>query len=159
VLPNVAEDRKYRDALPVFDLQAQAGEFSEAHSPEPVGWIEVKSARALDRRMFVGRVRGASMEPGIPDGSWAVFRAFPAGSAPSAASLDGRRVAVQLRADADPETGGHYTLKRWRVGKLDADGGAEVIELRPDNPSFKVRTFSAGSEEIRVVAELVEVLA
>jgi hypothetical protein len=29
----------------------------------------------FDRRMFVARVLGESMEPGVPGGSWAIFRA------------------------------------------------------------------------------------
>ena len=37
----------------------------------------------------------------------------------------------------DPETGGAYTLKRWRVTAAGPDGGAAEIELRPDNPGFK----------------------
>ena len=82
------------------------------------------------------------MEPGVLDGSWAIFRMFPAGAAPPSTALDGRRVLVQLRGEEDLETGGRYTFKRWRVTKLGADGGAEEIELRADNPAFKVRRFA-----------------
>lgn len=57
------------------------------------------------------------MEEAIPDGSWGLFRLFGDGAVPSATALDGKRVIVQLREEADPETGGQYTLKRWRVTK------------------------------------------
>jgi hypothetical protein len=109
--------------------------------------------------MFVARIAGHSMEPGAPDGSWAVFRMFPAGSAPSVVALDGRRVVVHLRDDEDRDTGGRYTLKRWRVAKRGPDGSATIIELRPDNPDYKVRKLSDGSGELRVVAELIDILA
>lgn len=158
VLPSMAEDRQYSDALPVYDLAANAGSFGDAQSPEIQGWVEVRTSRALDRRMFVARVVGQSMEPHVPDGCWAMFRMFPAGSAPSAQALDGKRVVVQLRDQEDPDTGGRYTIKRWRVKKLDVEGGAAEVELRPDNPSYKARTLTAETGDIRVVAEFLDVL-
>ena len=87
-----------------------------------------------------------------------MFRLFPDGVAPAAAALDGRRVVVQLRTDTDPETGGSYTLKRWRVAKTGPDGGAAEIELRPDNPAFKPLRMSSESGDIRVIAEFLEVV-
>ena len=76
----------------------------------------------------------------------------------SPAALDGRRVVVQLRTDTDPETGGSYTLKRWRVAKIGRDGGAAEIELRPDNPVFKPLHIRQEDGLIRVIAEFLEVL-
>jgi hypothetical protein len=106
----------------------------------------------------VAKVVGHSMETAIPDGSWALFRLFPEGMAPAPAALDGRRVVVQLRNDTDPETGGSYTLKRWRVAKIGRDGGAAEIELRPDNPMFKPLHMRQEDGLIRVIAEFLEVL-
>jgi len=108
--------------------------------------------------MFVARAKGRSMEPGIPDGSWMLLRSYPAGEAPAAMALDGRRVVVQLRGDADPETGGAYTVKRWRVTKTGRDGGAAEIELRPDNPTFPPKKMKPGDGDIRVIAEFLEVV-
>lgn len=68
------------------------------------------------------------------------------------------RVVVQLRDEMDPETGGQYTLKRWRVTRLDAQGGAEEIELCPDNPDFEAKKYTAEDGDIRVVAEFLEVI-
>jgi hypothetical protein len=108
--------------------------------------------------MFVAKVVGHSMEDAIPDGSWGLFRLFAAGVAPPSTALDGKRVIVQLRAQADPETGGQYTLKRWRVTKHTADGGVEQIELRPDNPDFVANRYTAKDGEIRAVAEFLELV-
>ena len=112
----------------------------------------------LDRRMFVAKVVGRSMETAIPDGSWALFRLFPGGVPPAATALDGRRVVVQLRDATDPETGGSYTLKRWRVATMGPDGGAAEIELRPDNPGFKPIRMRPEHGDIRVIAEFLEVV-
>ncbi len=158
ILATVAENEKYQSAVPVFDLAVAAGGFSEAQAPEPKGWVKVHTARLFDKRTFVARVVGHSMEDGIPDGCWGLFRMWPAGSAPAATALDGHRVVVQLRDETDPETGGQYTLKRWKVTKFTADSGVQEVELRPDNPAFKTLKYSATGGDIRAVAEFLEVV-
>jgi hypothetical protein len=159
VLESVPASEQYQSALPVYDLAVAAGAFGNSQAPERLGWARIQAARLLDQRMFVARVVGESMEDGIPAGSWCLFRQYPAGSAPSSSALDGRRVVVQLHEEADPDTGGQYTLKRWIVSKRSADGGTIEVELRPDNPKFKARCYSATDGDIRVVAEFLEVVA
>ena len=46
-----------------------------------------------------------------------VFRAKPAGT------RQGRIVLVQYRGEADPDTGGSYTVKRYSSEKVAAEGG------------------------------------
>jgi hypothetical protein len=125
----------------------------------PIGWAQVNARRSLDSTMFLAQVVGRSMESGVPDGSYCLFRRFEAGAAPGAVSLDGRRVVVELREEMESDMGGRYTLKRWKVAKLDGDGGAAEIELRPDNKSYRSLRMRPEDGEIRVVAELLEVLA
>ena len=160
VLLTVPEADRFASALPVYDLAIAAGDFSGAQVPLPKGWVRLGPKRALDRRMFVAKVIGKSMEGTVADGSWALFRSFPVDGAPSSMALDGRRVVVQLRTDeVDPELGGRYTLKRWRVTRVSEEGGVEEIELAPDNRAFPKRLINAADGDIRPVAELVEVLA
>ncbi len=59
--------------------------------------------------MFVVRIEGRSMEPRIPDGSYAIFRPVPGGS------REGRILLVELQGEVDPELGTAYTVKRWRM--------------------------------------------
>ena len=63
---------------------------------------------------------------------------------------------VQLRDENDPETGGRYTFKRWRVTKFGPEGAVEEVELRADNPTYPARRFTAKDGDLRVVAEFVE---
>ena len=77
------------------------------------------------------RVSGRSLEPGVPDGSWCLFRGFPADNAPKPRQLDGRRVVVQLLRGGDGPEAGAFTLKRLRVDALDEEGHAKEIELLP----------------------------
>jgi hypothetical protein len=101
---------------------------------------------------------GHSMEEAIPDVSWGLFRMYPAGAAPAPTALDGKRVIIQLREATDPETGGQYTLKRWRVTKYSDEGGVQEIELRPDNPGFVAKRYTAKDGELRAVAEFLEIV-
>jgi type III restriction enzyme len=158
VMASVPEGERFHKAVPVYDLVVAAGSFGTSQSPEPVGWMHVQPSHPMDKRMFVARVVGHSMEDAIPDGSWGLFRLFTAGAVPVATALDGKRVIVQLRGVADPETGGQYTLKRWRVTQRTADGGVAQIELRPDNPGFVSKKYTAKDGDIRALAEFLEVV-
>jgi len=155
---DVEEGTKWRSAVPVYDVSPQAGSFGPSQEVAPRGWVRLRSARRLDRSLFAARVQGKSMEPGIPDGSWCLFRSYAAGTAPSPMQLDGRRVVVELRDGTDPESGGRYTLKRMRVGHLDEGGHPMEIELLPDNRHFPRRVLSSADQAVRIVAELLEVI-
>jgi hypothetical protein len=159
VVDSVAPDEEFREALPVYDLEVAAGAFGASQTPAPIGWARVGARAATDRQMFVARVVGESMAPGISHGTWGLFRGYPVGTAPPATALDGRRVVVQLSDAEDPETGGRYTLKRWRVTKLDESGNAVDVELRPDNNAFKPSQLSSVDGDLPVVAEFIESIA
>ncbi|MBK8252605.1 MAG: hypothetical protein IPK82_08045 [Polyangiaceae bacterium] len=49
-------------------------------------------------------------------------------------------------------------MKRWKVVKEDGDGGALEIVLVAENPDFPSIQLRAEDGEIRVVAELLEVM-
>lgn len=155
VLSTIGADEQFQTALPVYDLAVKAGSWGSEVEPAVVGWVRVPR-RPLEDEMFVAQVAGHSMEPGIPDGAWGLFRSFPADSQPSPTSLDGRRVVARLASRADPETGA-YTLKRWRVTKL---AGSEVQEvtLRPDNKALPPLVVTPADGDIRVVAEYLETI-
>jgi len=101
--------------------------------------------------MFVARVRGKSMEPTIPDGSYVLFRTVPLPSSPE------RPVLVRYAGAADPETGGQYTVKLYT--EETAPTGERRVVLRPANATFTPLVLTASDEGgVRVIAELVEVL-
>lgn len=157
VVEAVAPHEEYQTAVPVHDLAAPAGTFGEQQSPTSVGWMRVEVGRQLTSDMFVAKVLGHSMEPGIPDGSWCLFRAFSTGAPPPMA-LDGRRVVAELRDSSDPDTGGAYTLKRWRVAGRSIGGEVTTVTLSPDNPAHKALHLTPADGDLRVVAEFLEVV-
>ena len=151
------EDR-YVTCVPVVPLKAAAGAFSGqqlVEDDDEVEWVEVSSGHRLRPGMFVAQVVGRSMAPAIPDGSWCLFRG------PVEGSRQGKNVLVQLRDATDPETGQHYTVKRYRSEKANV-GDAwrhERIVLEPINPDFDPIVLTGADEgELRILAECLEVL-
>ena len=146
----------FKTLLPLYSLKAAAGYFGNAEAVDPEGWVEADAVGRLDERMFVCRAVGRSMEPKIRDGDYVVFRAKPPGT------RQGKIVLVQYRGDADPDTGGSYTVKRYSSKKVtseDGDWRHTRVVLSPINPSYDPIVLSMDdSEHVEVIAEMVTVL-
>ena len=145
---------RFTTHVPVYGLTAAAGFWGPESVPEAIGWTEVRGM-AVKPGMFVARVKGASMEPLIPDGSWCLFRPCPAGS------REGRILLVQFASLGAGENGGRFTVKKYHSGKtVTADGWQhDWIQLLPVNPSFEPITLDPeDAEEIVVVAEMMTVI-
>jgi len=156
ILADVKEEKKFKEYLPVYSLEAACGKFGDGHDVKEEGWTEVKIGRKLDQKMFVARVFGQSMEPRIKDKSYCIFRANVVGS------RQNKIVLAELRGVADPETGGTYTVKKYKSKKeYDSDESwrhAGII-LEPLNPAFEPIDLSRYPEgEVRIIAEFVNVL-
>ena len=152
-LTEIEEHRKYEDHLPLYSLQAAAGYFGDGKAVDPEGWVQVASFGQLDKKMFVARAVGRSMEPRIHDGDLLVFRSHPVGS------RQGKIVLVQSHGLADPETGGSYTVKRYRSEKSSSVEGEwrhTKVTLEPLNPEFKPIILQPEDEDsIQVIAEYI----
>jgi phage repressor protein C with HTH and peptisase S24 domain len=148
-----AKDR-FKTCVPLVGLDLAAGGFAPGALDPSVTWVELpkprppQRPRTLRKGMFVARVVGRSMDPGIPDGSWCLFAADPAGD------LRGRTLLVQHRGIHDADTGTSYTVKRLER----AEGGA--TRLVPDNDAYAaIELREHDAADLRVVAELLEVLS
>ncbi len=150
-------DERYKTCVPLVTLRAAAGAWSDVQEsvPEPgdpnIEWITWDDSPRFADGMFVARVHGRSMEPTIPDGAYCLFRqvALPSSSE--------RPVLVRYAGVDDPETGGKFTVKRYREA-ISAAGEKQVV-LEPANAEFAPIVITpASATEVRVVAEVVEVL-
>ncbi|MBX3269505.1 MAG: hypothetical protein KF729_04560 [Sandaracinaceae bacterium] len=156
---------QYRTHLPVLTLEAAAasepagewGPGARAQAVDALGWLRVDLDRPLNDRMFVARLRGASMDDGhsgLVDGAWVVFEhAFHRGVA-----YDSGRVQPNLLvrgAFHDSETGS-YAIKRW-----DRDRKRVRLEsLNPDRARYPDIVVKAGElDELRVIATALGPLA
>ncbi|MEQ1564186.1 MAG: hypothetical protein ABMA64_01020 [Myxococcota bacterium] len=165
LLEEVGPLLQYVTHLPVVTLQAAAasepagewGPKSEPQHVEPMGWLRVERlGKPLNRRMFVARVKGHSMDGGarpIEDGAWVIFEfAFHEGVAYDAGS---DQPIVLVRGEfSDPETGS-YAIKRW-------DRHAPEIRLvsaNPDKQRFPdIMVPLDAADDLRIVAAFAAVL-
>jgi len=147
---------KFKTLLPLYSLKAAAGYFGNGEAVEPEGWVDASSVSHLDDQMFVARAVGRSMEPSIHDGDYCVFRAKPQGT------RQGKIVLAQSRGISDPETGGSFTLKRYRSEKTSDQSGKwkhTQITLEPLNPDYDPIILTPKSEgDVDIVAEYVTTL-
>jgi hypothetical protein len=141
--------------VPVVELKFAAGHFSEPQALEDgaTDWVELPEWVKPQPGLFVAQVVGESMNKRIPNGAWCLFRANPQGT------RNGKIVVVQHRSISDPETGGSYTVKRYRSEKVlgaDGDWRHEKIELVPesDRDGFEPIVIEGDDgEELTVAAE------
>jgi len=120
----------YVNAVPLMDLKAAAGSFGDAQHVEDVEWVRLPAYVRPEPGMFVVQIIGESMNRRIPNGSWCLFQK------PSGGTREGKVVLVQHRDIEDPDTGGSFTVKRYRSEKRpDPDTGWKHtrILLIPDS--------------------------
>lgn len=107
----LSEVQPYINAIPLYDLNAAAGEFSETQKVEDVDWIGLPKDIQYSTNLFAVRVIGDSMNRVIPNGSICLFRKYEGGS------RNGLIVLVEMTNRQDPDTGGAYTVKEYRSVK------------------------------------------
>ena len=157
ILPYRGEHTPPPKTVPLIPLRIAAGGFSAgAEAPEPEGWVTVERRGRLEE-MFAAYVSGRSMEPLIPDGALCLFRRNPTGT------RQGRVVLVQDRRIVDPDTGGSFTVKRYRrVTEVTDEQSREgvVVHLLPENQDYTPIVLANIPEgDVVVVAEFIEVMS
>jgi len=154
-----SEVRPWENSIPLLDLKAAAGGFSDAQALETdaIEWVSLPDHIRIKPGYFVAQVVGESMNRRVPNGAWAVFTIDAGGS------KQGRALLVEGRELGDPDQGGRYTLKIYDAKKNITDDGVdyEQVVLRPDSTDnrFKPIEIDLNDEERpRIVASLVVVL-
>lgn len=150
------EARPYETHVPIYDLHAAAGGFSEAQAIEEFQWVELPDHINASEGMFVMCVVGESMNRRIPSGSWCLFKANPGGT------RNGKTVLVQHRDIEDPDHGGSYTVKVYHSEKYSDDDIIvnRKITLKPDTNAFGYSpiVIEDASEELVVIGEYLAVV-
>jgi len=139
--------------VPLYNVRAAAGRFLENLEAEEEGWVLAPGP--IDKRLFAIHVAGSSMEPAIPDGAVALFRADASGAGPG-----GSRRGKVLLVELDDGASTSHVVKRYASEKRAAeDGGWEHarITLASDNPEHNDIEVAHG-DQVRVIAEFVTVL-
>lgn len=129
------EVRPYVNSVPLIDIAAAAGPFSEPQLPSDAQWIELPFNITAREGYFVCKVVGESMNKKIPNGSYCLFKRDEGGT------REGKIVLVQSTFIQDADFGSGYTVKQYHSEKrVDEDGWRHTtITLKPmsDNPAYK----------------------
>lgn len=147
----------FENHVPIYELSIAAGAFSDVQIVEQAeAWVELPDYIKMVPGLFVSRVVGESMNRRIPNGSWCLFRANPAGT------RQGKIVVVQHRSIEDPDHGGSYTIKLYHSEKLEEYGEAvnERVVLKPHTTAFGYKdiVLEDGLEDVVVIGEFLAVL-
>lgn len=153
------EDVKpYVNSVPLVDISAAAGNFSDFQIHSDFEWIELPLNISVKEGYFVCKVIGESMNKRIPNGSYCLFKQDEGGS------RNGKIVLVQHTSLQDQDTGSRYTVKEYHslksVGKEDWDHQSITLIPLSDNQEYKEIVLSASEiEELKVIGEFVKVLS
>lgn len=144
----------YVNAVPLYDLQAAAGSFSELQQVEHEDWVAVPQGIAVGKNLFACRVLGESMNRIIPNGAICIFRLDPGGS------RNGKIVLVECADIQDGDEGSRYTVKEYESIKADAEDGwrHQRIRLKPrstDSGFVPIEIDGDDEYRYRVVGEFI----
>jgi len=124
VIP-LEEVKPYVNSIPLVDITAAAGSFSDFHQHSEFTWIELPFNISVRKGQFVCKVLGESMNRKIPNGSYCLFNQDEGGT------RNGKIVLVQSTVIQDAEFGSGYTIKEYHSKKNVATGANESITLKP----------------------------
>lgn len=121
------EVKPYVNSIPLVDISAAAGNFSDLQSHSDLTWIEPPFSISAKEGYFVCKVVGESMNKRIPNGSYCLFKQDEGGS------RNGKIVLVESTDINDSEFGSGYTVKEYQSIKnvSDDEWRHESIILKP----------------------------
>ena len=110
ILP-IEEVKPYVNCIPLINLSAAAGKFSDLQQHDEVTWIELPIHIGVKKDYFVCKVIGESMNKIIPNGSYCLFKRDEGGS------RNGKIVLIESTSFINSESGSGYTVKEYHSKK------------------------------------------
>jgi SOS-response transcriptional repressor LexA len=137
----VADEEKFVNFLPVYNVKAVCGERDNQEKPEEyaIGWIKVEGQGFRpNHNHFVVRAHGNSMQPKINDGDLCVFEWYKAGT------REGCIVLTDTEG-TDPDYDCQFTIKEYHSKYSTVDDEMhEWITLKSLNPNYEDIELSRG---------------
>lgn len=128
------EVKPYVNSVPLVDITAAAGKFSDLQIHSNFEWIELPFNISIKKGYFVCKVVGESMNKRIPNGSYCLFKQDEGGS------RNGKIVLIKSAEIHDAEFGYGYTVKEYHSLKSvdEMEWRHQSITLKPlsTNPKF-----------------------
>ena len=121
------EVKPYVNAVPLVDIYAAAGNFSDLQTHSNFEWIELPFNISVREGYFVCKVNGESMNKKIPNGSYCLFKKDDGGS------RNGKIVLAEHYSIQDSDFGAGYTVKEYHSTKkiINDEWEHETITLKP----------------------------
>jgi len=127
--------KPFVNCIPLFNIEAAAGKFSDLQINSVVEWIELSGPFKYSKDYFVCKAVGESMNKRIPNNSWCLFKKDDGGT------RVGKIVLVNQRDIQDPDYAAGYTIKMYDSEKELTDDRLyhKSIILKPlsTDPNYK----------------------
>jgi DUF2075 family protein len=139
------EVRPYVNSIPLVDISAAAGNFSDLQAHSELTWIEPPFNISARKGYFICKVIGESMNKKIPNGSYCLFKQDEGGS------RNGKIVLVESTSINDSEFGSGYTVKEYHSEKKVTDEGwrHELIILKPFSTIDEYKNLVLSEEDLQ----------
>jgi len=123
----IEEAKPYVNSIPLVDISAAAGNFSDLQQHSDLTWIEPPFNISVKKGYFICKVIGESMNKKIPNGSYCLFKQDEGGT------RNGRIVLVESSNIHDEEFGSGYTVKEYhsKWSNHNEERRHESIVLKP----------------------------
>jgi uncharacterized protein len=138
------EVKPYVNSVPLVDISAAAGNFSDLQIHSDLEWIELPVNVSAKKGYFVCKVVGESMNKKIPNGSYCLFRQDEGDS------RKGKIVLVESTHIKDSEFGSGYTVKEYHSVKSvgETEWQHESIVLKPLSNNSEYKDIMLSSDEL-----------
>lgn len=138
------EVKPYINAVPLVDIKAAAGSFSDLQIHSNYEWIELPLHISAKDGYFVCKIEGESMNKKIPNGSYCLFKKDTGGS------REGKIVLVEHYSIQDSDFGAGYTVKEYSSTKKTESElwSHESITLKPLSYDTSYRAIELNEDEL-----------
>ena len=138
------EVKPYVNSIPLVDISAAAGSFSELQQHSEFTWVEPPFNISAKKGYFICKVVGESMNKKIPNGSYCLFKQDEGGS------RNGKIVLVESTNIHDSDFGSGYTVKeyqsKWNLSNDERKH--ESITLKPLSTNLDYSAIELVDDEI-----------
>lgn len=139
--------KPFINSVPLYNIYAAAGEFSELQLPSDFEWIQLQEPYIASEDYFVCKVVGESMNKVIPSGSFCLFKKDSGGS------RNGKIVLVQHYSIQESDFGAGYTVKEYNSKKIEDEVDKskwkhQSIILKPKSYDDSFQDISLKDDEL-----------
>ncbi len=138
------EVKPYVNSVPLVDIYAAAGNFSDLQIHSNFDWIELPFNISIKKGYFVCKVKGESMNKKIPNGSYCLFKQDEGGS------RNGKIILAEHFSIQDSDFGAGYTVKEYHSTKnIEIDNWEhKSITLKPLSSNNEYKEINISNDQL-----------